>query len=66
MHDALRPAAPPSRPPGAPWSVAQAAEFLGVSRATVERLLRPRELASFTVGRRRLIPDAALKQLAAG
>ena len=42
------------------WSVADAARRLGLGRTTVWNLVRAGELRSFTVERRRLIPEAEL------
>ena len=45
------------------YSVNEACERLGLSRTTVYELIRSRQLASFTVGSRRLIPAAELERL---
>lgn len=42
------------------YSLDEAAEALRVSRVTVERLIRSGELASFTIGARRLVSKAQL------
>lgn len=42
-------------------SLDKAAESLSISRRTVARLVASRELASVTIGRRRLIRTAALQ-----
>ncbi len=41
-------------------TVAEALERLRVSRVTLYKLIDGRELASFTIGRRRFIPAAAI------
>ncbi len=68
MHSStLQPPAPTAvRQPGSPWSQRDAAHFLGVSLSTIERLVRSGALQSFRVGRRRLVPDAAVQQLVTG
>ncbi|MEL7207228.1 MAG: helix-turn-helix domain-containing protein [Actinomycetota bacterium] len=40
------------------YSVTEAAEVLQVSRSTVFELIHSRQLASFTIGRRRLVTRA--------
>jgi len=57
----------PTRPPGQPWSLAEAAEFLGVSPRTLTRLAEGGRLrlARIGLGRGRvLVPDAELRRLA--
>jgi excisionase family DNA binding protein len=44
-------------------TVAQAAETLGISRGTAYAAVRTGELPSIRVGRRLLVPTAALRQL---
>ncbi|MCB9597533.1 MAG: helix-turn-helix domain-containing protein [Sandaracinaceae bacterium] len=44
-------------------SVAEAAEATGLSRRTVERLIRSGELSSIRIGRRRLVTLDALTEL---
>jgi excisionase family DNA binding protein len=43
----------------------EAGRRLGVGRSTIYELILTGELASFTIGRRRLIPAAALERLVA-
>ena len=44
------------------FSVPETAARLGVGEGTVWKLLREGQLESFTIGRRRLIPDAAIRK----
>ena len=50
---------------GGPWSIPDAAEFLGVSERHLYRLLDANKVRSVRIGRRRLIPDAEVQRLAA-
>jgi excisionase family DNA binding protein len=55
------------RAPGRPWSLADAAEFLGVSQRTLTRLAEDGRLrlVRIGVGRGRvLVPDAEVQRLA--
>lgn len=54
----------PTRPPGAPWSIADAAAFLGVSVLHLHRLLDADKVKSVRIGRRRVIPAAEVERLA--
>ncbi len=54
----------PSHPAGAPWAVRDAAAFLGVSARHLVRLLDAEKVASFNLGRRRLIADAEVRRVA--
>lgn len=64
MSDAT-PARPPDlRPPGAPWPLAEAAEFLGISKRHLHRLLDARKVRSIRIGRRRLLTDDEVRRLA--
>jgi len=56
---------PTSPAPGAPWPVPAAARYLGVSTRHLFRLMAGRQLRSITLGRRRFVPDAEVKRLAA-
>lgn len=50
-----------------PWlSLAEAADYLGVSTRTLERMIERRKLRTSTVGRRRLIHRHDLDRLATG
>lgn len=44
------------------WSKSDAAHLLSVSERVVDRLVRDGELDSVLLGRRRLIPDAAIDE----
>jgi excisionase family DNA binding protein len=55
---------PPSRAPGSPWSIQDAAQFLHVSTRHIHRLLDAGKVRSLRLGRRRLIPDAEVQRLA--
>jgi len=65
LTSSFKPAPAPAREPGRPWSYAEAAEFLGVCTATVARACRDARIKSVAFGRRRLIPDAELRRVAA-
>lgn len=52
-----------SKPPRFAYSMAEAADALGVSRPYVYTLLTEGKLQSFTLGRRRLIPAYSLQNL---
>ena len=51
-------------PPGAPWSIPEAAGFLGVSERHLHRLLDANKVKSVRLGRRRLIPASEVERLA--
>jgi excisionase family DNA binding protein len=53
-----------SRPAGAPWSLRDAAEFIGVSPRHVARLIDSGAVKSFRIGRRVFIADAELRRVA--
>ena len=54
------------RLPGAPWSVRDAAKFLGISERHLIRLIEDAKVGSFLLGRRRLIADAEVRRVAEG
>lgn len=57
----------PSRTPGRPWSLSDAADYLGVSPRTLTRLADSGRLRLIRVGLGRgrvLVPDAELRRLA--
>lgn len=68
MHSALRsPIVPPvPHADGAPWSLPEAAEFIGISLSSAERAVRSGAIKSFKVGGRRLIADAEVRRVTAG
>jgi hypothetical protein len=53
-----------NHPPGAPWSVADAASFLGISARHLNRLLRGSRVLGDRIGRRVLLPDSEVRRLA--
>lgn len=57
---------PGDRPAGAPWSYADAARFLGVGQTILREMVRSGKLRAARIGRRVLIPDDAVRALAAG
>jgi excisionase family DNA binding protein len=65
LADALRAeVAPPPEPPPM-VSITEAARLLGVSRTSLYQLMDTGELSSRKLGRRRLVPRAALEVYAA-
>jgi excisionase family DNA binding protein len=59
----------PVRPLGKPWSLREAADFLGVSERTLGRMAEENKLRVTRIGTGRgrvLIPDAELKRVAEG
>jgi excisionase family DNA binding protein len=54
----------PTRSPGSPWPIADAAQYLHVSTRHIHRLLDANKVRSLRLGRRRLIPDAEVQRLA--
>lgn len=55
---------PPPVESGSPWSIPDAAEFLGISPRHLYRLLDANKVKSVRLGRRRLIPDHEVQRLA--
>ena len=49
---------------GQPWTLADAAEFLGVSVKTLTRLREKNELATINIGRTVRIADSEVRRLA--
>ena len=47
------------------YSIAEAAQALGIGRTLAMKLVREGQLRSIKVGRRRLVPAAALEELLA-
>jgi len=62
----ITPAAPPApaRPPGAPWSLRDAAAFLGISERHLGQMAADGKVKSIRLGCRRLIPADELDRLA--
>jgi excisionase family DNA binding protein len=58
------PLLPAARPSGSPWSLADAATFLGVSARHLARLIESKAVKSFRLGRRVLIADAEVRRVA--
>lgn len=56
----------PEHQPGSPWSIREAANFLTVSERHLLRLIEDGKMASFKLGRRRLIADAEVRRVAEG
>lgn len=46
------------RLPGAPWSLPDAAKYIGISIRHLHRLIDAEKIRSITIGRRRMIVDA--------
>lgn len=65
MQTIDRPVSSTSRPNGAPWSLRDAAEFLGVSPRHLARLLDTGAVTSFKIGRRVFVADTELRRIAA-
>jgi excisionase family DNA binding protein len=53
------------RPDGSPWPFPDAARFLAVSLRHLTRLADANQVKTIRLGRRRLVPDAEVKRLAA-
>lgn len=54
----------PDRQAGQPWSLIDAAGFLGVSKRTIEKLVQDGRLKTIKVLGRRLVPDIELRRIA--
>lgn len=52
------------RSAGKPWGLDEAAPFLGLCRATVERAARSNRFRSYKVGRRVFIADEEMRRIA--
>jgi excisionase family DNA binding protein len=57
---------PSGRAAGKPWSVGEAAQFLGVSERSLWRLIDAKEVKVARLGRRVLVPDTEVRRLAGG
>jgi excisionase family DNA binding protein len=55
-----------ARTPGQPWSMSDAAAFLGVSRRHLEQLADAKTIATYKLGRRRFMTDAEVRRIASG
>lgn len=64
MATAVSLSSPKPRDPGAPWSLAEAGRFLGLSAKTLERRVKAGELKTIKFGRLVRIPDDVVRQLA--
>lgn len=54
------------RQSGSPWSVRDAAKFLGISERHLVRLINDAKVSSFMLGRRRFVSDVELRRVAEG
>jgi excisionase family DNA binding protein len=53
-----------TRPPGAPWPLDEAAEFLHVSKRHLNRLIDGRKAKALRLGRRVMLADSEVRRLA--
>jgi excisionase family DNA binding protein len=53
------------RPEGAPWPIADAADYLCVSLRHLVRLADAQKVKTIRFGRRRMVPDFEVRRLAA-
>jgi excisionase family DNA binding protein len=56
--------APKAREAGAPWSLAEAGRFLGISAKSLERRVKTGTVSTIRYGRLIRIPDEEVKRLA--
>ncbi|MBA4192363.1 MAG: DNA-binding protein [Planctomycetaceae bacterium] len=54
----------PTHPVGSPWSLIDAATYLGVSRRHLHRLIDAGRVRVTRIGRRVLVPDSEVRKLA--
>lgn len=54
-----------ARPPGKPWDVSEAAEYLRVSTRHLRRLIDAEQVRVIRIGRRVLLADAEVRRIAA-
>jgi excisionase family DNA binding protein len=54
-----------ARPEGAPWPIADAADYLCVSLRHLVRLADAQKVKTMRFGRRRMVPDDEVRRLAA-
>lgn len=52
-----------TRAPGKPWALDDLAEYLGLSRKTLERAAREGRLKTIRFGARVMVPDAEAKRV---
>lgn len=64
MLTANKPVSCPDRQPGAPWSLRDAAEFLGISPRHLARLIDTAAVKSIKIGRRVFVADAEVRRVA--
>jgi excisionase family DNA binding protein len=55
---------PLTRPPGKPWTLPEAATFLGVHLHTLRRAIERRKIKAIRFGRRVLLADVVVRALA--
>jgi excisionase family DNA binding protein len=55
---------PATRPPGKPWTLPEAANFLGVHLHTLRRAIQRRKVKAIRFGRRVLLADIVVRALA--
>lgn len=65
MKNSISRDASAERPVGSPWSLNDAAKFLGVSSKTLERRIKADEIKVIKFGRLVRIPDDEVRRLAA-
>ncbi len=53
------------RPAGAPWALADARDYLGVSERTFRRLTSSGRVRTIRIGGKPMVPDAEVRRLAA-
>jgi AraC-like DNA-binding protein len=64
MASAIAQSQPPPRPPGSPWSLRDAATYLGISERHLTRLIDGKLVKSIIFGRRRFVPAEEMIRLA--
>ncbi|MFL5330722.1 MAG: helix-turn-helix domain-containing protein [Gemmataceae bacterium] len=52
-----------NHPEGAPWSLQDAATFLGLCRETLSRLVLQNQIKAIRIGKRVFVPDTEVKRL---
>jgi excisionase family DNA binding protein len=56
---------PLARPPGSPWPLSEAANYLGISLRHLIRMADQNKVKTIYIGRRRLVPDDQVRAVAA-